>query len=139
MSPTLLFRIASVLLVLFAALHTFGFLKFAPASPGGQAVLRGMKEVPFSIAGTTRTYDELYRGFGLYNTAYLFFSAFLAWVLGGLAQAAPQAVRPLGWGLFVLQLVSVALSWIYFFVPPLAFSGLVAVCVGRATWRVGRS
>jgi len=137
MSPTLLFRIAAVLLVLFAALHTLGFLRFVPTSPAGQAVLHGMKEVSFSIAGKTRTYDQLYRGFGLYNTAYLLFSAFLAWVLGGLAQTAPQAVRSLGWGLFVLQLSSIALSWTYFFLPPLAFSGLVALCVGWATWLVG--
>jgi hypothetical protein len=137
MSPTLLFRIAAVLLVLFAVLHTLGFLRFTPTSPGGQAVLRGMKEVSFSIAGKTRTYDDLYRGFGLYNTAYLLFSAFLAWALGGLALTAPRAVRPLGWGLFVLQLASVALSWTYFFLPPLAFSGLVALCVGWATWLVG--
>ncbi len=42
MSPTLLYRIAAALLLLFAAGHTLGFLAFKPPSPEGLAV-RGLR------------------------------------------------------------------------------------------------
>jgi len=42
MKAVTLYRIASVLLVLFAAGHTFGFLKFKPSSAEGLAVRDAM-------------------------------------------------------------------------------------------------
>src|SRR5260370_1038563 len=47
MKATLLYRIASVLFILFAAGHTFGFLSFKPASPEGLAVRDAMNNVHF--------------------------------------------------------------------------------------------
>lgn len=82
------------------------------------------------------TYGEFYLDFGLFPTAYLLFSAFLAWHLGGLAQNDPQAIGALGWAFFAVQMVSLILSWVYFFVPPAVFSALVAACLGWAAWLV---
>ncbi len=136
MNATLLYRIASVLLLLFAVGHTIGFLNFKPPTPEGVAVRDAMNNVHFQVRGGNFTYGGFYIGFGLFATAYLLFSAFLAWHLGGLAQNNPQAIGALGWAFFAVQMVSLVLSWIYFFVPPAVFSALVAACLGWAAWLV---
>lgn len=139
MSATLLYRIASVLLLLFAAGHTVGFLKFKPPTPESVAVRDAMDNVKFALGKGQFTYGDFYRGFGLFCTAYLLFTAFLAWHLGGMAQTNPQAVVTLSWVFFVLQLASVLLSWRYFIPPPLIFSALVALCTGWASWLIAKA
>jgi hypothetical protein len=59
MNATLLYRIASVLLALFAAGHTVGFLKFKPPTPEALAVRDAMRNVHFPVGGSQFTY----RGF----------------------------------------------------------------------------
>ena len=51
MTATLLYRIAAVVLLLFAAGHTFGFLSFRPKSAEGLAVYNAMHSVPFDFNG----------------------------------------------------------------------------------------
>lgn len=51
MKAIMLYRIASVLLVLFAAGHTFGFLKFKPPTAEGLAVRDAMNNVHFQVGG----------------------------------------------------------------------------------------
>ncbi len=134
MKPAPLFRAAAILLVLFAAGHTFGFLRFVPATPAGAAVLNGMKTVPLTTAGPVFTYYGFYVGFGLFVTAYLLFAAFVAWHLAGLARSAPRSVGLLGWGLFAVQVVCLILSWVWFSGPPAAFSAVVVVLVGLGAY-----
>lgn len=136
MSARVLYRIASVLLVLFAAGHTFGFLKFKPPTAEGLAVHNAMHNVQFQIRGKSFTYEGFYRGFGLFISAQLLFSAYLAWTLGSLAATNPSSIGTLGWIFFSLQLASVALSWIYFFPVTVFISALVALCIGSAAWLV---
>lgn len=121
-----------MLLVLFAAGHTYGFLKFKPPSDEGAAVWAVMNTVHFQFQGHSYTYAGFYVGFGLFVTAYLLFSAYLAWHLGGLARKNPQAIGALGWVFFALQVVSIVLSVQYFFLQPAVISGLVAACAGLA-------
>ncbi len=66
MRPALLYRIASVLFVLFALGHTFGFLSFKPPSAEGLAVRDAMNNVHFQIGGANLSYGSFYTGFGLY-------------------------------------------------------------------------
>jgi hypothetical protein len=136
MKAITLYRIASVLLVLFAAGHTFGFLKFKPDSAEGLAVRDAMNNVHFQVGGSNLSYGGFYTGFGLYATLYLLFAAFLAWHLGSMASTNPQAIGALGWVFCAVQLVSLILSWKYFLVPPVVLSGLLAVCSGWAAWLV---
>lgn len=136
MNATLLYRIASVLLLVFAVGHTVGFLKFTPPTPEGVAVRDAMNNVHFQLRSAQFSYGGFYQGFGLFATIYLLFAAFLAWYLSGLAARAPQAVGSLGWMFFVLQLASLVLSWIYFLPPPAVLSALIAICTGWAAWLV---
>jgi ABC-type antimicrobial peptide transport system permease subunit len=59
--------------------------------------------------------------------------------LGGLAKTNPQAIGALGWVFFVLQVVSLLLSWIYFLPPPVVLSAIVAICTGWAAWLIPAS
>jgi hypothetical protein len=131
--PAWLYRAASVLFIVFAAGHTFGFLNFKPPTAEGVAVRDAMNNVHF---GANLSYGALYAGFGLYVTLYLLFSAFLAWHLGRLASRLPQAIGALGWAFFAVQLASIALSCVYIAAPPAVFSALVAACLGCAMWQV---
>lgn len=90
MKATWLYRIAAILLLLFAAGHTIGFLKFVPPTPEGQAVLDAMNNVHLQ-PGAAYTYGGFYRGFGLFATVYFLFAAFVAWHLGELARKLPTA------------------------------------------------
>jgi hypothetical protein len=135
MKATPLFRIAAVLLFLFATAHTIGFLSFTPRTTEGVAVRDAMNTVHFQVRSHTYSYGGFYRGFGLFVTAYLLFSAFLAWQLGSLAVKYPQAVRPLGRMLCIVQIASLILSAIYFSGAPVISAALVAACLGWAAWR----
>jgi hypothetical protein len=132
MKAAWLYRIASALFVLFALGHTFGFLSFKPPTAEGLAVRDAMNDVHFQIGGASLSYGNFYVGFGLFVSTYLFFSAFLAWHLGRLADRLPQAIGALGWIFFAAQLASLALCYVYFAAPQTVFSGLVAGCLGWA-------
>ncbi len=130
-----LYRTAAVVFVLFALGHTFGFLSFRPRTAEGLAVYNAMNSVRL-VTNADYTYGKFYTGFGLFVTAYMLFSAFLAWQLGGLARKLPESAGALGWGLFTVQLACLALSGIYFGGPQVAFSSVTVVCLGWAAWSV---
>lgn len=138
MSARLLYRISAVLFVLFAAGHTFGFLNFKPPTAEGLAVRDAMMNVHFQVGHASFSYGGFYVGFGLYVTAYMLFSAFLAAHLSGLAGSAPRAVGGLGWIFCGVQVASLILSAIYFSVAPAIFSGMLAACLGWAALQVAK-
>ncbi|HEY7292090.1 MAG TPA: hypothetical protein VH583_19800 [Vicinamibacterales bacterium] len=134
MKTATLYRAAAILFVLFAAGHTVGFLEFRPNSPEGLAVRDAMNSVHFSVRGAEFSYGGFYVGFGLFVTAYLLFSAVLAWQLGTLARSRTPGLDGIAWSFFAVQIASLILSWVFFSAPPGIFSGLVAVCLGIAAW-----
>lgn len=136
MTATSLFRIASVLLLLFAFGHTVGFLKFRPPIPEGEAVRREMNNVHFQVRGKTYSYGGFYVGFGLFNTLFLVFASVLAWHLGNLASRDPQAIGPIGWALCLVMVGSLVLCWAWFNNIAVAFSAVLAICLGLASWLV---
>jgi hypothetical protein len=133
MKATWFYRIAAILLVLFATGHTIGFLKFVPPTPEGKAVMDAMNTVTLQ-PGAAYTYGGFYRGFGFFATVYFLFAAFLAWHLGELARKLPAAAGSLPSVFFFLQLVSLALTWKYFPPPPIIFSALTTLCAGAAAF-----
>ena len=136
MSPTVLYRIVAVLLVLFAAGHTLGFLGFKPPTPESAAVREAMNAVQFEFRGASYSYGNFYTGFGLTVTAYLLFAAFLSWHLGALAYAQPQSIGSLGWAFALVQCACLALSIRYFFLLPALLSGVVVLGLVWAAWLV---
>jgi hypothetical protein len=136
MKAITLYRIASVLLVLFAAGHTFGFLKFKAPTPEGRAIFESMNNVHFQVRGATFSYGGFYTGFGLCITVYVLFLAFLSWHLGTLADNNPQAIGLVGWMLCLVQVATLVLSWKYFSAVPTIFAAVLTICLGWAAWLV---
>jgi hypothetical protein len=134
MRATILFRITAVLFLLFAAGHTFGFLTFKPATQEGRAVFESMNTVHFEDDGHIYSYGGFYRGFGLSATASMIFQAFLAWYLGSMARRGSRDAVVMGWAFFAWQLPGLVLSFLYFGIPPMVLSSLVALLIGAATW-----
>ena len=136
MSAVWLYRIATGVLVVFAALHTYGFLNFVPPSPEGRAVMESMNSVHFELNGARFSYGGFYKAFGLFVSVGMLFSAFVAWHLSRTVVKAPQAIGGLAWGFFLLQAANLALCCIYFSTPQIAFNGVLAVCTGWAAFKV---
>jgi len=129
----ILYRTASVLLLLFAAGHTFGFRQNNPEW-GADGVLTLMRSVHFDAQGFTRTYWDFFSAFGLFFSVFLLFAAVLAWVLGGLPAETLARVRSIAWALAISFVAVTALTWRYAFTTPLVFSTLITVCLLAAAW-----
>src|SRR5580698_5244841 len=138
MKASVLYRIASVLLVLFAAGHTFGFRQNNPEW-GADAVVGLMHSVHFNAQGFTRTYWDFFSAFGLLFTVFLLFAAVVAWLLGGLPAETFARVRSIAWALAICFAAVTALSWRYTFTTPIVFSALITVCLTAAAWRSAKS
>lgn len=135
MTATLLYRIAAVLLILFAAAHTFGSLNFTPPTPEAAAVRDAMNNVHFTVKGSSYSYGNFYKGLALCVTAYLLFLAFLSWHLGSVAAKQPEAIGALGWLFCALKLATMVVAWLYIAPAPAISSAVVGACLGLAAWR----
>ena len=128
MKAPILYRIASVLLLLFAAGHTFGFRQNIPEW-GADAVLALMRSVHFDAQGFTRTYWDFFSAFGFFSSVFLLFAAVLAWLLGGRPPETLSRVRSIAWALAICFVAITALTWRYAFTTPLVFSILITMCL----------
>jgi len=139
MRATSWFRIAFVLMLLFAAGHTFGFLTFRPATAEGQAVWTAMNSVHFTVGRQIFSYGGFYVGFGLSCTVAMLFQAWLTWLLAGMAERGVAEARSIGWAMCALQVVSFGLSLRYFAAAPAVLSVLEAGCYAMGAMRMSHS
>jgi len=133
MKALILYRTSSVLLLLFAAGHTFGFRQNNPEW-GTDAVLGLMRSVHFDAQGFTRTYWDFFSAFGLFFAVFLLFAAVLAWLLSGISADAFARVQSIAWAFAICFAAITALSWRYAFTTPIVFSTLITVCLTAAAW-----
>jgi len=82
---SIFYRIAAVLLLLFAVGHTLGFRQSDPKW-GVDTLLGSMRSIHFDVQGFSRTYWDLFVAAGLSVGVFYLFAAILAWQLGGLRQ-----------------------------------------------------
>jgi len=125
---SLLYRTASVLLILFALGHTLGFRRVDPRWKL-DSIIVALRSTHFEVQGLNRTYWDFYVGFGLFVTVLLLFTAILTWQLGGLPKDHLSEMRLVAWSLAACFVVVTFLSWKYFFIVPVIFSGVVAICL----------
>lgn len=134
MKPRILYRIAAVLLVLFAVGHTLGFRQNNPEWGVG-SIIGAMQSVHFNAQGFNRTYWDFFSAFGFFFSVFLLFAAVLAWQLGGLTVVSfGTFMRRTAWGLAICFVAIAALSWRYAFTTPIVFSIVIAVCLIAAAW-----
>jgi hypothetical protein len=136
MRASLLFRVASVLLVLFAIGHTLGFRRVDPRW-GVDSLIDQLRLTHFNVQGFQRTYWDFFTGFGLFVTILLFFAAIVSWQLGGLPKEALSAMSVMSWSLAICFVIVTLLSYQYFFIIPVIFSGVIAACLILAAWLGG--
>ena len=134
MKAPILYRISSILLLLFAAGHTFGFRQNNPEW-GANAVLGLMRSVHFNAQGFTRTYWDFFTAFGLFFSVFVLFAAVLAWLLARLPPETLARVRSIAWALALCFVAITALTWRYAFTTPIVFSTVITVLLLAAAWR----
>src|ERR1700694_787233 len=133
MKASLFYRMAAVLLLLFAVGHTLGFRQSDPTW-GVDTLLGSMRSIHFDAQGFSRTYWDFFSAFGLFFSVFLLFAAVLAWLLGGLPAETLARVRSMAWALAICFVAVTALSWRYAFTTPIVFSTLITVCLLAAAW-----
>jgi hypothetical protein len=128
-----LYRIASVLLVLFAVGHTAAFRLTDPKLGIGPLV-ESMQTIHFEVPGFTRTYWDFYVRFGFLISVFLLFAAVLAWQLGGIPADVLARMPGATWGLAICFAIVSILNGRYFFVEPIVFSIVITAFLIAAAW-----
>lgn len=133
MKASVFYRIASVLLVLFAVGHTLGFRQSDP-SWGVDALLGSMQSIHFQVQGFSRTYWDLFVAAGFSIGVFYFFAAILASQLAGLPAETLSQMRVTVWAFAVCFAAITLVSWRYLFILPVVFSMVITVCLIAAAW-----
>lgn len=137
MKASTLYRIAAVLLVLFAAAHTIGFRQSDPAW-GVDALLSSMRSIHFDMLGSDRTYWDLFVAAGLCVGVLYLFAGILAWQLGGLPAATLALMRGTTWAFALCFAAITVVSLRYLFIIPIVFSIVITLCLTAAAWLSAR-
>ena len=133
MKAAMLYRIAAVLLLLFAVGHTLGFRHAEPVW-GVDGLLSSLRSTHFDVQGFDRTFWDFFVAAGLSAGVFYLFAAILAWQLGGLPVATLALMRGTAWA-FALSFAGITVvSWRYLFIVPVAFSIAITVCLTAAAW-----
>ena len=137
MKASRLYRIAAVLLLLFAVGHTLGFRQSDPKW-GVDTLLDSMRTIHFDVQGFNRTYWDLFEAAGFSVGVLYLFAAILAWQLGGLPAATLALMRGTAWAFALCFAIITVVSWRYLFIMPIAFSILITLCLTAAAWLSAR-
>jgi len=137
MKASIFYRIAAVLLLLFAVGHTLGFRQSDPTW-GVDNLLGSMRSIHFDVQGFNRTYWDLFLAAGFSVGVFFLFAAILAWQLGGLSAATLALMRGTAWAFALCFAAITVLSWKYLFIVPVAFSILITLCLTAAAWLSSR-
>jgi hypothetical protein len=133
MKASLFYRIAAVLLLLFAIGHTLGFRQSDPAW-GVDSLLSSMRSMHFDVQGFSRTYWDLFTAAGFSVGVFYLFAAILAWQLGGLPAQTLALMRLTAWTLALCFAAITFVSWQYLFILPIVFSIVITACLTTAAW-----
>jgi hypothetical protein len=133
MKASIFYRIAAVLLLLFALGHTLGFRQSDPTW-GVDGLLSSMRSIHFDVQGFSRTYWDLFQAAGFCVGVFYFFAAILAWQLGGLPAATLALMRGTAWAFALCFAAITVVSCKYLFALPIAFSTVITLCLIAAAW-----
>jgi hypothetical protein len=133
MRASIFYRIAAVLLLVFAVGHTLGFRQSDPKW-GVDTLLGSMRSIHFDVQGFNRTYWDLFVAAGFSVGVLYLFAAILAWQLGGLPAATLALMRGTVWAFALCFAAITVVSWRYLFVIPIAFSIVITLCFTAAAW-----
>ncbi|MGA2727299.1 MAG: hypothetical protein ABSE96_05770 [Terracidiphilus sp.] len=129
MKPVVFLRVASILTLIHAVLHTIGGV-FGHIDPGAASVaVEAMKVNTFPLMGHTRSFWDFYRGMGIGVSISLTVEGIAFWLLGSLAKRDAEALRPI-LATFAVGYLALSLnSYTYFFLGPVIAEILIAACL----------
>jgi hypothetical protein len=134
----ILYRISSVLLLLFAVGHLLGFRQSDPAW-GVDTLLGSMRSIHFEVQGFSRTYWDLFTAAGFSVGVFYLFAVVLAWQLGGLPAETLARMRVTVWAFALCFATITVVSWRYLFILPIVFSIVITLCLTAASWLSART
>lgn len=127
MKATVLYRIASVLLILFAAANTAWLVYFWHVASSSPAC-------PFPVAHhRTSTYPHAVLVLESGLSLCVLFAAYLNWHLGTLARTAPRAMHALPWLLLAYQAAGALVALFSLSGPAFLLAAACAICTAWAT------
>ena len=131
MKPVICLRIASILTLIHAVLHTVGGV-FGKAVSGQAAMIAASMRTRFEILGVMRSYADFYRGMGLGITIALTMDAAVLWVLASMGRTHSARLRPII-AVFCLGYLAFTLnSLVFFFAGPVIAEILIVLCLAAA-------
>ena len=133
MKAPIFYRVAAVLLLLFAIGHTLGFRESHPEW-GADTLLSAMRSIHFDVQGFNRTYWDLFLAAGFSVGVFYLFAAVLAWQLGALPAETLAHVRGIAWTFALCFAAITVLTWRYLFILPIVFSAVITLCLILAAW-----
>jgi hypothetical protein len=98
-----------------------------------------MQSNQFQVLGVTRSYAEIYHGFGLAITLFLAAEGVVFWLLASLAKKNSTELRPILWVFTLAYAVLAVNSQTYFFIGPVIAEILIAACLFGAILTAGRA
>lgn len=137
MKASHLYRIAAVLLLLFAVGHTLGFRQSDPAW-GVDPVLDSMRSVRFDVQGFSRTLWDFFAAAGFSVGVFYLFAAVFAWQLGRLPADTLALLRTTLWALALCFAAITVVTWTCLFMLPIILSTLITLCLTAAAWLSAR-
>ena len=137
MKSAIYLRIASVLLLLHAVLHTIGGVFGKPAPGAETMVLATMRGYRFPVFGVMRSYADFFRGMGLAVSIFLVIEAIVLWQLASLVKSNGARLRPILASFLVGYLLMALNSFLFFFFPPVIVELLIAACLAVAIYTAG--
>jgi hypothetical protein len=139
MKATMWLRIAAVLTLVHAALHTAGGVFGKVAAGPASVAVEAMKSNQFVWMGNLRSFWDFYRGMGLAVAIFLAFEAIVFWTMASLAKSDASRLRPMI-AVFIAAYIAMAVnSYLYFFLAPVITELLIAGSLGFAWLQAGKS
>jgi hypothetical protein len=134
MKAPILYRVAAILLILFAVAHTLGFSQPPDPRWGAEGVVASMRSLHFDVQGSSRTYWDFFMAAGLSIGVLYLFAGILAWQLGSLPAETRSRLRGVAWALALAFAALTVVSWIHLFITAVVFSAVVTLCLASAAW-----
>lgn len=115
------------------AAHTILFLRARPSHGAEEiAVVETMKAHRFDLAGSSRSYWDLYFGYGLLAAVVVLVEAVLLWQLAGATVQARPLVTSIAALFLAYNLAHLVITARYFFITPMIPDALIAACLSAA-------
>ncbi|HXM17170.1 MAG TPA: hypothetical protein VN933_18145 [Candidatus Eremiobacteraceae bacterium] len=138
MKTTLFLRIASVLAIIHAILHTIGGMLNKPNNGAPEiAIIEAMKSRSFNVMGSMRTYWDFFFGYGWLVAITLLVQGIFFWQLANIAKTNAVRIRPIVLLFCFNFLATTVVAFKYFFIAPAVTELLITGFLAGAYFTAG--